>query len=758
MLKRITSVVLALALVLGVCASAWAVAPNDGELFMQTQDSYQYAAEVAGEGSTIYILINSPNDGTIFNLYRYTLGDQDPTLLAENLFYTRNFGVLEDTQYTEGFDMSQALGLLFIKDGALYSFNTLTGDFARVETDGAKVNLVKETTFDISFLMANQGEYSYMMNIDSMAYTGDKLYFATADYSKEQPVYALTALNMQDGSVTKISDKRMTSLTPYKDGKFLCEIPAEWDDAAQKTIQAQLGELDMETGALVSLGELEESPARGFQYKASNDTLYYSTQDCIMAMPGLGTPQRIAYVSSYATDRTLLLDTHFVCWGNDAVYIRNLDPQYLPTKTLSVVGSYRGFEGNTDFTARYPDIPLLFANISNDATSLGQAMVAGEDSIDVIESRVDDGFDMLLKKGYCADITSSEKLMSFVQSLYPNIQKELMVDGKLYAIPVSVYAYNFTFSPDNMAAVGLTQDDVPTNFIELCQFITRWNNELVDQYPDSIPFHSANMRNYLFEQMRSEYVAYYDAMGLSLDFDTPLFHSLLTALDEMQSDNLDLPEKPTDADFDELYKKTALFDGGMNALSESRGNYTREPMLLSLDSQTPYVLPAEMTVAFVNPRTANMAEAITLLECYVDNLDERAVIFMSPGANEPIVNNYYDETVKSWEDHLKYLNETVATAPAEQKKDFETEIEYFVKLLENKEDYRYDLSSKTIQAYRETQGESLAVKHKNILIQNAEASEQLRTLHKRYQTKQMTRDQYIKDLNQKTQMMVMENR
>lgn len=98
----------------------------------------------------------------------------------------------------------------------------------------------------------------------------------------------------------------------------------------------------------------------------------------------------------------------------------------MPTKTLTLVGGWRD-KGARVFNAQNPDVALLFADRGyGSSTELGQAMITGDTSIDVVNYSYSNNFDVLMKKGFCADLSGSEKLMNFVKSMYPAMQNAVM--------------------------------------------------------------------------------------------------------------------------------------------------------------------------------------------------------------------------------------------------------------------------------------------------------------------------------------------
>ena len=495
-------------------------------------------------------------------------------------------------------------------------------------------------------------------------------------------------------------------------------------------------------------------------YDAAKDTVYYFTESTLWGMTGMGAPFKAAYANqSYVDSMTIFSSGYAALWSSDGLEIHNLDPAYLPTKTLTLIGSWRDAAARK-FTQENPDIPLIFSEQYYGMAQLGQAMVSGDTTIDVIRTSVANGFDNLLEKGYCADLSSSQKLMDYVNSLYPALRDEVMKDGKLYAIPVSLYGSTLSYMPSKLEEIGLTEEDMPTTFVELCEFITRWNNEWIDDENKTnvMPFCTTmSNRSVVFDLMLKAYLDYYDAKGEPLTFDTPEFNAMLTALDSMDASNLDMPANMSDQEYDEYYQlySGVFVDRGL--LSTAEGEYAAVPLKLSIGEGKDFTVGTTMEVLFVNPRCANLPEAIKLLECYVDTLDDSYKILMCPDCNDPVENQYYQDTLKNFQDSLAELQEQLKTADDAEKRDPEDTIKYYEDSLNNKESFRWDYSAQTIAQYREI-GDHVFARHANVLYSAGnDTSTQLRSLHERYVQKQITRDQYIKELNQKARMIVLEN-
>lgn len=771
MMKRM--IALLVVLVMTLCAAAAWAAPGDATLFARNDEvsNSPYVTTAVAVGDTLYMLVTQYDEelsDNVFKLYRYTPGQSgEPELVADKVFYTRWYNNMEGAkaaQESSGVDADPetGIGYLFSDGEKLYGFNTLNGEIADLTFTDGVMNRDVICTISLDDLYIQEEDYSYMVDIDGLTSQKDHVYFSSSDWRGREPQYYLYDVTLTDGAVKKMPiSVRLNRITAYKDGLLLGYASSTWDESTNQEIPARLMTVNPADGTTTVVKEMPESSyIYALTYDAATDTVYYFTESTVWGMTAMGNAFKAAYANqSYAEGMTMLGSGYAALWSSESLEIHNLDPAYLPTKTLTLIGSWRDSAARK-FSTENPDIPLIFSEQYYGMSELGQAMVSGDTTIDVIRTGVESGFDNLLSKGYCADLSSSQKLMDYVNSLYPALRDQVMKDGKLYAIPVSVYGSTLCYMPSKLEEIGLTEEDMPTNFVELCEFITRWNNEWIDDENKTnvMPFCTTmSNRSVVFDLMLKAYLDYYDAKGEPLNFDTPEFNAMLTALDSMDASNLDMPANMSDQEYDEYYQlySGVFVDRGL--LSEAEGDYAAVPLKLSIGEGVDFTVGVSMEVLFVNPRCANLAEAIKLLECYVDTLDDSFAILMCPDRNDPVENTYYEQTVKNFEEGLADLQEQLKTADDAQKRDLQDTIAYYEQALENKDSFRWDYAPATIAQYREI-GDHVFARHANVLYSAGnDTSTQLRSLHERYVQKQITKEQYIKELNQKARMIVLEN-
>ncbi len=775
-MKKLLVLFLTLALLLG-CVPALA-APGDTTLFpAQDDDSNPYTVRSAVSiGDSLYMLCmvsDTENPGHFTtNLYRYDMGQTEPTLLASNLCNATNFDRLDSMQQNAaklGTDPDKAVGRLFTDGTDLFSFDYLSGKVAKLTFADGQMSYDLICTIDASAFLVTEEDYSYVNAPDNVFYQDGSLYANGYQWQNDQGVRVFYTISLTDGTITTrpfSDDVYYQGITAYKDGLALAYRSSMWDSDRRSSIPAALVTLNLTTledTVLYSFAEDDYSSVSNLAYNAAADTLYYLDRNTVYAMSLQGgEPQKVAFVtSSYSDGFVLLSDTHCAAWDSYGVTIRSLDPAYLPTKTLTLANVW-----DTSLTRKFarenPDIPLIYTDMdANDQTSLAQAMISGSDAVDVITYSYSNGFSNLMKKGYCADLSSSEKLMSFASSMYPALQNAVMQDGKLYAIPVDVYGENFFYNPEVLEQIGLTEADLPTNYIDLCAFITRWNDEWIDDEDKAnlLPICTVDIRAALFNLMMNSYIDYYDATNQSLDFDTPLFNELMTALDEMHTDNFIVSDHMTDAEFDEFYQTySGLFRQDYGMLSSMEGDDAPMPWPLALkDGLEPYV-GTETTVVFINPRCANLDDAIRLLESYVDNLYDTTKMMLTTSGAEGIPYRYFDEMIAGWNDELASYEKALETADEASKRDIQDNIDYMKQLLANQDDYRWEVSPETAKLYKERLAEHVFARNDNPLYASGmDTFSQISSLLERFIQKQLPRDQFIKELNKKVRMMVLEN-
>ena len=339
-----------------------------------------------------------------------------------------------------------------------------------------------------------------------------------------------------------------------------------------------------------------------------------------------------------------------------------------------------------------------------------QAMMNQSDAVDIYVLSVSDpGYAALLERGYLADLSSSDKITNFVNSVYPGLQDVLIRDGKVVALPVELYTSCMSYSPKAAEALGVTE--LPTSWLELFRFLAEDAPALLESHEgyNILPTYNTaeDMRNQLFTQMFQDYMLYLEKEDVEFAFDTDLMHSLLDAFEKIDFTKLGLMEDYDDDDsvsYSSDDDKT-LFStwGTVDCQMYNMTSTSTLPLMLSLGTEDSPRLRAEMSVAFVNPYSKNQEAAIEYLETTVDGMEQTFIIDLCPDQNEPVLNAYYEQNIQSMKEYKDSLEQQIAECTDEDEKaalqeQLESQQQYIDEYTKNN---AYDASEESIAKYRE---------------------------------------------------------
>ena len=141
--------------------------------------------------------------------------------------------------------------------------------------------------------------------------------------------------------------------------------------------------------------------------------------------------------------------------------------------------------GYQTFLAEHPDILVAWPNVVYSFTSeFMTALLTKQYYCDMFAwgtSQID--WPILMKKGYCYDLSKSQLLVEAVSKMHPYISKQAMYDGKLFAIPTDVNFIFMQIEENTWYEAGLALEDVPQSFQEFLDFLEHWCDR-IDNEPE----------------------------------------------------------------------------------------------------------------------------------------------------------------------------------------------------------------------------------------------------------------------------------
>lgn len=374
---------------------------------------------------------------------------------------------------------------------------------------------------------------------------------------------------------------------------------------------------------------------------------------------------------------------------------------------------------------------LISALMLRDATY--DVMLLDTSSIDITE---------VIDKGFALPMTGSEALDAFAASLYPTLQEMITRDGVIYAVPIYLFCLEGGYNPQAFESLGL---DVPTTYEELAALINDWPEQpadVLDEY--EINIWTRSYRQWFLRKMLGGYVTHMEATGQELHFDTPLFRELMGLVDTLTTAN----------DVEEERDANYLMDTTNEALQMG---YTWGTPLLDLAIEGRVTHAAYAHLAIINPNTTHPEEAIRFIECLVADIGDKARQTMVDTAYlTPIEDPEYQQRLIDWASEKAILEKKLEDSAQADRLDVEQELVWHERQLEWIENARWIISEESISAYAQV-FETLYFPKPNVLDKEDDAGNAVSmTLQKRYLDGQLDMEHFISELEQKTQMLLME--
>ncbi len=576
---------------------------------------------------------------------------------------------------------------------------------------------------------------------------------------------SLYRISLSDGSATLVTKNYFSGLTLHADGRLLTRY---WNQqeaySTEEIIMPALALIDPASGEYETLCSLPSASCTGIavdgEYVYLSDTSHVYRYDASFAAPEL-----VAYLTPvYSSDNTAALvfcgQYYVASWDDESgVKSTSTDPSLLPSTVLRIAGGFYDTELLGGFCAAHPEIAVeLEDTYYYQAEDIRQNMTSGDSACDLYALYFTEGsYDALRRKGYCADLSSSETLMAAVDSMYPFVQDVLTQDGKLHAVPLNVSATTIGYYTAALDKVGLTADDLPTSLWGLLDFIEVWYEDYADEYPEIQLFeYSTDDYSTLLNLIFEAQMAACDREGTALTLDTPVVSKLLSRLEQLkpilqETSSSDGETMVFDAD-----SPGALFSSYADCLPNRYGHnpsYEATPLLLSLDEGMEPALHMNLSGMILNPASKNAEAAITFLEYVVEHMPADRRIALEPGYNEPLEYEYYASNKKNIADWISEMEESMANASEEEKAMYEDNIQYARESLQSLEDERWAVDEEDIAAYRSLAA-ALVVPTSNPFYGE---SAKMTSLLQRFSDGQLSADQFVKEFSRIYQMIEMEN-
>ncbi len=646
-------------------------------------------------------------------------------------------------------------GVRLLGGETLWGFDAATGEVGPFTAAGA---IDAQVQLDAAQLAAyapygvcRSGDFLWMLAYDAAAPTA----------GEEQ----LVRFDLTTGDSEVLSMPYALEIATYKDGGVL----VLWQDLQRITdsMGTDLGivvdAIDAQGAAAGNIALGLGAQMGGIAYDAQGDTLYCSGAGEIKQAQPDGTLQTVAYapVTTSMTRPAAFAGGVYAVEGDDGLVLR-APGTVEASQRLTILGGLMDDTARAFMEETGAAVTFDFSRVLTSSEAVRNDMLSGASDVDIYVLNVLLGVQPLMEKHYLAPI-ESEALQADVASMYPQIAQALTMDGVLYAYPQQFQLVSWAVNEDACEAVGWTQP-TPTTFSELLSQLALWEAEYAEQYPDYSYTQLYLGGTQLLSQALTQYALMYATDDAPLRFDTPAFVALLEQIEGMDLGEANAEEMSTEELMSSVMaalNREALIDTlTTDVLTVSDDATPRKrpiaPMVFT-EGETP-AIQASLSVYVLNPNSPRLDLAVQFLEYVSAHPDDRMRIALHPQEDEPARPADYEDKVAELQGEIDALSAQLETADAATTGELQDAIAQYESQLDVLEATYWAVSPDGIRYFRELAPYMTLGLNADFFFnaEDASATEALNDLLLRYLDGQLNAQQLVAELDQKLEMMYLE--
>lgn len=119
---------------------------------------------------------------------------------------------------------------------------------------------------------------------------------------------------------------------------------------------------------------------------------------------------------------------------------------------------------------------------------MAERMISRDDQFDLFGIGYDyGGFEYMMEKGYCYDLSSDRRIEEQINRMYPFLQQAVKMGDHIYGVPISVDGSGWGYSATNLQAVGINLPDSYERLLDLYYAAGQLNaHQFVQQVDDKL--------------------------------------------------------------------------------------------------------------------------------------------------------------------------------------------------------------------------------------------------------------------------------
>ena len=354
-------------------------------------------------------------------------------------------------------------------------------------------------------------------------------------------------------------------------------------------------------------------------------------------------------------------------------------------------------------------------------------------------------FPAVLDKGYYAPLEESNVLSSMMDGFDPRLAKFFQRDGHIGAFPLSGTAYTQCIPMEIMEILDLTPSDLPTTFEEYIPWLKEMAKRTAEYGIQLFP-RAFSLRSAAFGTLLALYIDLCEWNGEPVDFESHRFRELLKLVDDTFHGNepIALPQGNQEP-------PVAFLDWRSLNNPFSLRNMVAMPLALSKDD--PVVYPAEYNVYVLNPYSTKKDLVLDFLSYAAQHTDDDTLLLLNKEPIDPVELPTYQEDHENSLEKLKSLEEELKSAPAENRRDIEQQIEECKDSIALLDEKRWVISQTEIETFHQLQGKIFSAGGAPIF---SLAAKQISQLANEFYDEAISTDQFVTKLQELSRMITLE--
>lgn len=764
-MKKCWMRLMALTLCLLLCMPA--VQAEQADIFPQRLEDGNYLslADMAVADGQVYFLVYQ-GDG--MQLWRWDR-QGETRLAADELYRASNFSSMEPAAYAWGEEGARyAIGTIFSDGERLMAVNPLNGLVFEMKPEGDGVVFTDVVTLaETDIFFRHAGEDRWYSNPTGTAVCGGSLYwFSTGwDAGAQKNTRRIVRYSLTDGAAHTLPAEECAAICAGPQGKLILLNRAKDEQGNATAFAVQL--YDPATDSLSEVGRIASTRSISrIAWCESLQALIWQEGTTIVGMELGGEKQRYAYVPGVLNGSLAVADDTLVFATSRMTVARRLVPGLTAPQSLQTMNSGYG-QAEEAFAAKYPDVPI---EVIRDADEQGYLALMepnnGGERLDALRLYTDGEeweFASLLEAGMLMDLSGDEEIAAYVEALYPPFRELVTGDnGEIWAIPTTTVSYTgFFVNRGAMQDMGFTEEDMPRTLVELCAFISMWDAEYADRFPNYCCIeYATDTRRYLTDMAVTMWIDHCQATGAPLHFDDPAFREVLEAIAAVSTVRTDAGMQVTNPEISDY--KTGLFwidcqlVGNWAPYMEDYSDRIFIPLTLTAD--TDFHAPVQSVGLWVvNAKTESAEYAVNYIHEQIAVVNDKYAHVLLTNRTEAVPNPYYaQEEAYAYrqlgEMQMQLISADTPEKEADARRIIARQEEYIATDLRRS---AYEITPSAVDNYVRVIAPAIHIRRMNVLQHTAEGANALERTRDRWLKGLITTEQFVRELDARLLMIEM---